>query len=213
MLFDLRGSGRQRVVKVVYVTLAFLIGGGLVFFGIGNSGIGGGLFDAITSTSGTTDASTNRLRKQESALVLKVGANRQDAQAYADLALVRTKLANQGEFFDSGANNGQGDYTAKGKAKLGEAAAAWERYLSLHPKTPDDRVARVMVTTYEVLNKLDKAVEAQEIVAESVNKAAPYAQLASIAYAAGQTRKGDLAKDKALALTPKDMDTIPGFAN
>ena len=30
MLFDLRGSGRRRVVKIVYITLAFLMGGGLV---------------------------------------------------------------------------------------------------------------------------------------------------------------------------------------
>ena len=34
MLFDLRASGRRRVVKVVYVFLAVLIGGGLVLFGV-----------------------------------------------------------------------------------------------------------------------------------------------------------------------------------
>ena len=35
MLFDLRGTGRRRTVKIVYVTLAILMGGGLVLFGIG----------------------------------------------------------------------------------------------------------------------------------------------------------------------------------
>ena len=37
------------------------------------------------------------------------------------------------------------------------------------------------------------------------NSAGTYAQLALLAYQAGQTRKGDLARDKALELTPKDM--------
>ena len=30
MLFDLRGRGRRRTVKIVYITLAFLMVGGLV---------------------------------------------------------------------------------------------------------------------------------------------------------------------------------------
>jgi len=33
MLFDLRSPHRRRVIKVVYVFLALLIGGGLIFFG------------------------------------------------------------------------------------------------------------------------------------------------------------------------------------
>ena len=32
MLFDLRGRGRRRVVQVVYLGLALLLGGGLVLF-------------------------------------------------------------------------------------------------------------------------------------------------------------------------------------
>ena len=35
MLFDLRGRGRRRTVQVIYLTLALLLGGGLVLFGIG----------------------------------------------------------------------------------------------------------------------------------------------------------------------------------
>ena len=34
MLFDLRGKGRRRTVQVIYVSLAILMGGGLVLFGI-----------------------------------------------------------------------------------------------------------------------------------------------------------------------------------
>ena len=72
MLFDLRGSGRRRTVKIVYITLAFLMGGGLVLFGIGGGGgISGGLVDAITGTSGGGDTSADRFRKQEKAALAK----------------------------------------------------------------------------------------------------------------------------------------------
>ena len=42
MLFDLRSPRRRRVIKVVYVFLAVLIGGGLIFFGVGNGSNFGG---------------------------------------------------------------------------------------------------------------------------------------------------------------------------
>ena len=43
------------------------------------------------------------------------------------------------------------------------------------------------------------------MIAEARNSAGAYAQLAQLAYQAGQTRKGDLARDKALELTDPDM--------
>ena len=46
MLFDLRGRGRRRAVKIIYLGLAILLGGGLVFFGVGGN-VQGGLFDAF----------------------------------------------------------------------------------------------------------------------------------------------------------------------
>ena len=46
MLFDLRGRGRRRTVQVIYLSLAILMGGGLVLFGIGGA-TSGGLIDAI----------------------------------------------------------------------------------------------------------------------------------------------------------------------
>ena len=50
MLFDLRGR-RRRAVQATYLTLAVLMGGGLVFFGIGGS-VSGGLLDAFKSGNG-----------------------------------------------------------------------------------------------------------------------------------------------------------------
>ena len=59
MLFDLRGRGRRRTVQVIYATLAILLGGGLVLFGIGG-GTNGGLFDAIGG-NGSSSTSTDKV--------------------------------------------------------------------------------------------------------------------------------------------------------
>ena len=202
MLFDLRGSGRRRTVKIVYIALAFLMGGGLVLFGIGGGGgISGGLVDAITGTTGGGDTSGDRFRKAEAAALVKTKANPQDAPAWAALARARFQLAGAGENFDAAKST----FTKKGVATLTSAGDAWERYLALNPKKPDDRVASLMVQAYGALNKPDKAAEAQEVITDARPTAATFTQLAIFAYQAGQTRKGDLAKNKALELTDPDM--------
>jgi hypothetical protein len=202
MLFDLRGSGRRRTVKIVYIALAFLMGGGLVLFGIGGGGgISGGLVDAITGTTGGGDTSGDRFRKQEAAALAKTKANPQDAPAWAALARARFQLAGAGENFDAAKST----FTKKGVAQLNSAGDAWERYLALNPKKPDDRVASLMVQAFGALNKPDKAAEAQEVITNARPTAATFTQLAIFAYQAGQTRKGDLAKNKALELTDPDM--------
>jgi hypothetical protein len=207
VLFDLRSSGRRRTIKVVYITLAFLMGGGLVFFGIGGgASLNGGLFDAFNgnSSGGSVD---DRFKKQEAALVVKVRANPQDAVALADLARVRYQIASQGDNYDPNTNT----YTNAGKAELRQASSAWERHLALAGDKPDARTARSMVEAYIALNDLTKAVQSQEIVAEDRNSPGAYSTLAQLAWGAGQTRKGDLARDKALALTPKDQrETLKG---
>jgi hypothetical protein len=202
MLFDLRGSGRRRTVKIVYIALAFLMGGGLVLFGIGGGGgISGGLVDAITGTTGGGDTSGDRFRKAEAAALAKTKANPQDAPAWAALARARFQLAGAGENFDAAKST----FTKKGVAQLNSAGDAWERYLALNPKKPDDRVASLMVQAFGALNQPDKAAEAQEVITDARPTAATFTQLALYAYQAGQTRKGDLAKNKALELTDPDM--------
>ena len=202
MLFDLRGSGRRLTVKIVYITLAFLMGGGLVLFWIGGGGgVSGGLVDAITSRSGGGDDGGDRFRKQETAALAKTKANPQDAPAWAALARARFQVAGAGANFDPA----KGTFTKAGTAKLTAAGDAWEHYLALDPKTPDDRVASLMVQAFGALNKPDKAAQAQEVITDARPTASTFTQLAIFAYQAGQTRKGDLAKDKALELTDADM--------
>jgi hypothetical protein len=201
MLFDLRGSGRRRVVKIVYVTLAILMGGGLVLFGIGGSGaLSGGLLDAITESSGGGDDGNDRFRTLEQQAVTKA---RQDPTAanWAAVARARFNLAQTGEFVDQSTGN----YTDAGAEMLRSAGRAWDESVKLADGSPDPRVASLMVQAYAGIGELDKAATAQEIIAEDRNSAGAYATLAQIAYQAGQTRKGDLARGKALELTEPDM--------
>jgi hypothetical protein len=202
MLFDLRGRGRRRTVKLVYITLALLMGGGLVLFGIGGGGaMQGGLVDAITGSSGG-DTGSERFDQREKDAVAATQRNPQDASAWAALARARVQSAGIGDNFDPNTAS----YTESGKAKLTQAADAWEKYLALNPKKPDDRVASLMVRAFDQtgLNRPADAAAAQEIITEARPSATTYATLAIYAYQAGQTRKGDLARNEALERAPED---------
>jgi hypothetical protein len=207
MLFDLRGRGRRRTVKIVYIALAVIMGGGLVFFGIGGGGaINGGLFDAITGSSGG-DTGAARFEAKERQALQATDTRPKDPASWAALARARVQTAGVGENFDPNTNT----YTATGKAKLTAAAAAWEKYLALEPKHPDPRVASLMVRAFDqtALNRPADAAAAQEIIAEARPGDKTYAALAIYAYQAGQTRKGDLASKKALSLADKaDRNTL-----
>jgi hypothetical protein len=201
MLFDLRGSGRRTTVKAVYLTLALLMGGGLVLFGIGGD-VSGGLVDALTESDGSTSVGAEPFRDRAQAAQRAADANPQDAAAWAAVARARYQYASAGEFFDQST----GQFTAEGKAQLQAADAAWQRHLELAKNKPDDSVATVMVQAYSQagLNQPEKAVAAQEIITEARPKDSTFATLAVLAYQAGQTRKGDLATKEALALADKD---------
>jgi hypothetical protein len=201
MLFDLRGSGRRTTIKAVYLTLALLMGGGLVLFGIGGD-VSGGLVDALTENDGSLSSSDSRFRDRAEQATREARANPQDPAAWAAAARARYQYASAGEFFDQST----GTFTAEGKAQLTAASTAWQRHLALAKNEPDDRVATLMVQAYsEVgLNEPEKAVAAQEIITEVRPKDSTFATLAVLAYQAGQTRKGDLATKEALSLADKD---------
>lgn len=198
MLFDLRGRGRRRAVQVIYATLALLMGGGLVFFGIGGA-TSGGLFDALGGSNGTSVSklSQEQLKQAEA----KVRANRESPAAWGNLARVRLSRARE-----IGFDKTKGAYTEDGKAELREADRAWQKAIDL-AKKPDPNVAALMVFAYDpgALNDPKEAVRAKEFVLES--KANPtsseYATYAVLAYQASQLPKGDLAAKKAVALAPR----------
>jgi hypothetical protein len=205
MLFDLRGRGRRRTVQAIYLSLAILMGGGLVLFGIGSSS-NGGLVDAIFGGGGTNSTATENIDKQIKSALAKTRTTPTEPSVWANLARLRLQRAGLDARDD-------GTYTTKGKEQLTQAADAWEQHLSLDPKQPDVRLARLMVQAYgqNGLNELPKAVQAQQLVtaAEKPPSTGLYQQLAQLAYQAGDTRTGDLAASRAVDLAPaKDRKAL-----
>jgi hypothetical protein len=202
MLFDLRSAGRRRTVKGVYLGLALLMFVGFVGFSIGSSGLSGGIVDAITGNNGGgsgADAATKRLQTSVNVAARRARTSPSDATAWATLARAHLRLSSVGDNYDPAKNT----FTASGKQQLSAAAGAWEKYVALNPKKPDEGLARQMIQAYASLNQLGKATSAQEIVTQIDPTQQTFTNLALYAYAANQTRKGDLAAAKAVSLAPK----------
>jgi hypothetical protein len=198
MLFDLRGRGRRRAIQAIYLSLAILMGGGLVLFGIG-SDQQGGIVDAVVGEEGSGESATETLDNRIKAAIAKTQATPREPAAWAELARLRYQRASL-----DGLAADDITYTAQGKQKLALAATAWERHLDLEPKEPNARVARLMVQAYDTggLGEPLKAMRAMQIVtaAEDPPSSNLYAQLARLAYTAGETRTGDLAADRSVDL-------------
>jgi hypothetical protein len=202
MLFDLRGRGRRRTIQMIYLVLAILLGGGLIFFGIGGN-TSGGLFDAFKSGGGGGGSDTFSKQITQAQKTLKVNPN--DAAAYALIARARFQQAGQGDSYDQQTSQ----FTDKGRTKLQQSSSAWEHYLALNPRSPDDSLASLMVQAYSpnALNQPAKGVKAAQIVTSARPSAQTFYTLAVFAYAAGDKRTGDLAAAKTLSLTPAARKT------
>jgi hypothetical protein len=198
MLFDLRSRGRRRTVQAVYLGLAVLMGGGLVLFGVGAGNGFGGILNAFTN-SGSSGAQKQAISSAEKSALRETRLRPTDPSAWADLVQARWTNAGQGSNYDSTT----GTYTASGKAELSRLTRAWERYLEL-TKHPDSNLAVLAARAYAQLGNYAGAANAWDIqTLANPNAAKGYLCLAASAYAAKQTRKGDLAAAKALSLVPK----------
>jgi hypothetical protein len=202
MLFDLRGAGRRRTVRIVYVGLAVLIGGGLVFLGVGGGVGGAGLLTAATegknSGNKTFEAEVKKYRE-----LTKKEPNNPVAWEHFTKALLHEA---SGEAFHT-TNGTTTSLTSRGTEIYSEAGQAWERYVALEPHHPNPEIAQLMVRIYdeEGLDKAAKVVEAlQLVIASRPESAALYGQLAEFAYKAGNDHTGDLAARRAIELTPKE---------
>jgi hypothetical protein len=198
MLFDLRSRGRRRTVQVVYLGLAVIMGGGLILFGVGTGSGNGGLLNAFTG-SGSGNNQASALVQQEKAATQRARRNPNDAAAWSALINARWAVASSGTNYDSNTNA----FSASGTKQLTGVTYAWQRYLAL-TKSPDPTLATLAAESYAHLGNYASAANAWEVQsAANPSVARGYECLAVTAYAAGQTRKGDLALAKALSLTPK----------
>lgn len=196
MLFDLRGRGRRGVVRVIYGALAVLFGSGLVLFGVGGFG-GTGILSSLTGNEGSSHASFSAQISRDRKLTRE---KPRDAGAWEALAKDLLHEAS-GEAFVTSA----GTPTSKGKELFKQASQAWESYIALNPPKPSSELAQLMATVYgeDGLNEPAKAVEVLQIaITYRPTDAALYGELAEYAYKAHNTRVGDLASTKAVALAP-----------
>lgn len=201
MLFDLRGRGRRRTVQGIYLGLALLMGIGLVGFGIGGGFGGTGIFNALTNQGGSSSASFSAdIAKDRKAIAV----NPQNVSAYGALVADLYRQAGSGNNY----NQTLGEFTTAAHSTLQQVSTAWQQYLAVNPNHPDPALAAYMVQVYgpnnNALNQPSKALQAEQIVVN--NKTSPgfadYEALALFAFAAHNTRQGDLAAARAIDLAP-----------
>ena len=203
MLFDLRSRGRRRTVQGVYLGLAILMGGGLVLFGVGAGTGPGGLLNAFNG-GGSTSGQKAVVSQQEKDAIKQTQQNPNDPQGWFNLVQARWTSAGQGSNY----NASTGQFTASGLNELKLATQAWQRYLTL-TKNPDPSLAVLAARAYAGQQNYAGEASAWDIETLANPTAAKgFECLAVSAYAAGQTRKGDLAAAKALSLVPKAQQAL-----
>ena len=196
MLFDLRGRGRRRTVRVLYIGLALLIGVGLVGFGVGGGFGGGGLLSAATNSEGSNSAS---YQKQIAKYRKLVQTNPRDVKAWENLTRNLVHEAGGEGFLTSTG------LTSQGHKVFEETGKAWNSYLALEPNKPNLELTKDMLRIYgeEGLNQPSQQVTLlQVIVAAEPSNVSYYADLAELAYKAHDTSIADLASQKAVSLAP-----------
>jgi predicted Zn-dependent protease len=197
MLFDLRSRGRRRTVQFVYLGLALLMGGGLVLFGVGAGNGNGGLLNAFTG-NGSGNAQSSVLSQAEKTAIKATQRDPSSAAAWASLVSARWENATSGNNY----NSTTGTFTAGGQKELSATATAWQRYSSL-TKSPSPDLATLAGRAYAQLGDYAASANAWELVSTAdPSSAKGFECLAVSAYAAKQTRKGDLALAKALTMVP-----------
>jgi hypothetical protein len=201
MLFDLRGRGRRRTVQVVYIGLALIFLLGFVGFGVGGGFGSGGIFDAFTGKEGSGGVSHSAEVKKYEKLTQTQPHN---VKAWEKLINAQLHEAG-GEAYVT-----RTGVTSKGRQLYSQIDHSWTSYLALNPPKPNITLAKEVLQIYgeEGLNKPESAVSVlQMIVAAEPKSAVYYRFLAEYAYKTKNTRIGDLAAAKAVALAPPEQRT------
>jgi hypothetical protein len=219
MLFDLRSPGRRNLIRVVYGFLAVLMGGGLIFFGIGGSG--GGLFSDVGGGGGGDGG--NPFEDQISDAEAKLQQNPQDTAALAELVALHFQAGSNQIEVDQ--ETGAQSLTEEGEQQLQESADAWDRYLKQTQKSggqADTSTASIAFQLFSLLANVSfsnaqgatsgtealadandavtswsDAAEAQRILVVAQPGAPAYVRLAQFLYLAGDIEAGDQAAAQA----------------
>jgi hypothetical protein len=197
MLFDLRGRGRRRTVQILYLGLAVLMGGGLVFLGVGG-GLGStGILSSLSGSEGSNGVTFSNEIKKYKKLTEQQPSN---AQAWEKLTNAQLHEAANEVYVSR-----SGGVTSKGKELYAQVAKSWDGYLALNPPQPNAELAQRMVSVFdeEGLNQPANAVRVLQIaVAARPTSTALWASLAVYAYKAKDVHVGDLAAEHAISIAP-----------
>jgi hypothetical protein len=197
MLFDLQGK-RRRVVQGVYLTLAVLMGGGLVLFGIGGD-VQGGLFDAFSGGGGSSgnEAVEERVDENEDRVAGNpnaLAARKELVRDYYSLAVSQT-------------DPNTGAFPVDAQDEPRDAAKHWTAYLKAEKGEPDTSLARLAIQLYDptALDQPQQAVKAASIIAADSKDSASYGQVVQYALLAGDRRTEKVASRKAIELAPRNQ--------
>jgi hypothetical protein len=195
MLFDLRGR-RRRAVQATYLTLAVLMGGGLVLFGIGGN-TSGGLFDAFKGGNGSGGDKQAEKRVQRNKKVLARNPN--------DKAVLKALVRDEHQIATSQLPQNAVSYPKAARDELRAASTYWQRYLKVEKGKPDATLATIALRLYDpgALNQPKDAEQAATIVAQDQPNSANYLRVVQYASLASDKRTADLAGQKAVDLAPK----------
>ena len=208
MLFDLTGK-RRRAVQATYLTLAVLMGGGLVLFGIGGD-VQGGIFDAFSGEGGNSSNGNSVIEK-------RVESNEKKLKANPNSEALRKSLTRDYYQLATASSNQEGKFNDDGLENLRKASVNWEAYLALEPDKPDTSLARLALQMYDPAalgSEGDKtakeevttnALNAAQLIAREENDSLAYLNLVQYAALAKDTRTADLAGAKAVELAPADQ--------
>src|SRR5688500_12790836 len=140
MLFDLRGR-RRRLVQATYLSLAVLMGGGLVLFGIGGD-VSGGLFNAFEGGGGGGAANA--------ALEERIDRQEQRLPAHpASVAVLPSVVRDHYQLATSQQASGATECPEDARDDLQRAANYWQRYLEA-AENPNEATALYALRVYDV---------------------------------------------------------------
>ena len=205
MLFDLRGR-RKRFIQVIYAMLALLMGGGLIFFGIG-SDVSGGLFNAFDDN---TNQAGQSFSEDADKIEEKLVTDPQNENLM--VALVRARYSAGNNLSEIDPATGAPILTPEAAQEYEKAADAWDRYLKVASE-PSPNLATLAANTFyslaggatsvpEQAANFESAAEAQRIVAAARPSAGTYSNLAFYSYAALDFKAGDKAAKQAVEAAP-----------
>jgi hypothetical protein len=213
MLFDLRGRGRRRTVRIVYSGLALLFLLGFVGFGVGSFG-GGGVAELLGEKGGGGSGENYeaQVKKAKRVTVREPG----NPGAWSTLIHNQLLLAASGENYNKSEN--EEGFTAKAQPVLREVQESWQHYLKAAGNHPSSELAGDVMRIYTTPGGLSNPRLAMNTLKTEIAGRTPnvtlYYDLAVLAYEAGDKREGEHAAKKALALAPtSDKKILEGRLN